>query len=490
MNTRSSSESEFPESGFTTIVLSDLHLTEEHISDPKNLMWKKYKTRQFFFDDDFAKMLDYQMQTVNGKIELVLNGDIFDFDSVTKIPEKPTYRVSRFEKKNTMFAQLEKSIFKMQVIIEDHKVWFDALTKFVEAGNRLVFIIGNHDLELHFEEVQRIVRKRILDTPKGQQLIRFCEWFYISHKDTHIEHGHQYDPYCVCQTPVNPFIQVHDDIRVRIPFGNMAARYMVNNMGFINPHSEENYTMTLTEYVNFFFKFLIRRQPLIIWNWFSSAVVVAYRSILYKLREPISNPLVYEERVEVIAKKSNASPKVVRELLTLASPAAVSSPWSIMQVLWIDRALLFLFGILACFQVFLILDQLIDVQIYWMLIPLLALAPFFIFYSSTVDNRITGSKYLSGERMRWVGLVTGANRVVFGHTHEPKHEVVGLIEYINPGSWSPMFEDVECEKPLTRYGYVKISPTLDEGRVSDLLEWKNNEEYDYFSGKKIQRKSS
>ena len=478
--------SSFPESGFTTIVLSDLHLTEEQIPDPKNNLWKKFKTKKFSFDQEFSDMLNYQMEVVDGRIELVLNGDIFDFDSVTKYPEKPTFKVSRFEKTNTMYSQLEKSIFKMEVIIKDHPIWFGALTKFVKAGHRLVFTIGNHDLELHYEEVQRIVRKVILNNPEGQERIRFCEWFYISHKDTHIEHGQQYDPFCVCQTPVNPFIKVHNDIRVRIPFGNMATRYMVNKMGFINPHSEENYSMTLMEYMNFFFKFLIRRQPLIIWTWFSSAVVIAYRSILYRLREPVSNPLAYEEKVEAIAEKSNASPKIVRELLTLATPSAVSSPWSIMQVLWMDRALLFLIGIGLTFQFFLIVDQLIDVQFYWMLIPLLGLAPFFIFYSSTVKNRIKGSKNLSGDRMRWVGLVTGANRVIFGHTHEVKHEIVGLIEYLNPGSWSPVFEDYECKKSLAHYLYVKICPEdSEEGRVAYLNEWKDGQEIDYYTGKKF-----
>jgi len=480
--------SSFPESGFTTIVLSDLHLTEEHPKESNNSLWKKFKTKEFFFDQSFSDMLDYQMKTVDGKIELVLNGDIFDFDSVTAIPQKPTFKITNFEKVNTMFSQLEKSIFKTEVIIKDHPIWFKSLTRFVEAGNRVVFIIGNHDLELHYEEVQRIIRKAILDSSKGSEGIRFCEWFYISHKDTHIEHGHQYDPFCVCQTPVNPFIKVHQDIRIRIPFGNMAARYLVNKMGFINPHAEANYSMTLAEYTRFFFKFLIKRQPFIIWTWFSGAVVIAYRSVLYRLREPVINPLAYEEKVESIAKKSNASPKTVRELLTLASPSAVSSPWSIMQVLWIDRAVLFLIGLLIALQLFLVIDQLIDIQIYWVLIPLALLAPFFIFYSSTVENRVTGSKTLSGDRMRWVGLVTGANRVVFGHTHEVKHEIVGLIEYLNPGSWSPIFEDYECTKPLTRYIYVKISPDeTDENRVANLNEWKGDHEVDYYTGKKIEK---
>lgn len=476
---------DFPKSGFTTLVASDFHLTEEQLIDPKSPLWKKYKTKEFFFDKEFANWLLYQRESTDAPIELVLNGDIFDFDSVMAVPEKPSFRVSNFEKSRTLFSQKEKSLFKIEVIINTHPVWFKALENFVRAGNRLVFIIGNHDLELHYEEVQRKVRKAILDDEKGKGkgLIRFCEWFYISHEDTYVEHGNQYDPYCVCQTPVFPLIKAHNDFRIRIPFGNMTARYMVNVMGFFNPHSEENYTLTLKEYVSFFFKFLIIKQPFIIWTWLYSSVVIAYRALLYRLREPVVDPFTFEERIEKIAIRSQTSPRVVRELLALAVPSAVSSPWKILQVLWIDRAFLFLVGILMSFEIVIIFDQLVDIRLYWMLLPILALAPFFIFYSSTTKTVIAGTKDPGEQRLRWISLLTKTNRIVFGHTHDVKHEVIGSVEHMNPGSWSPVFKDIECKKSLTRYPYVKIVPG-GESRKAYLNEWKDGQEVDYYSGKK------
>lgn len=472
----------FPERGYTTLVISDLHLTEEQVVDPASPLWKKYKTKEFFFDDLFSNWLEAQVKSSDQPVELVLNGDIFDFDSVMAIPEKPSFIVSKFEKGRTMFSQREKSVFKMDVIIEAHPIFFGALSKFVESGNRLVFTIGNHDLELHYSDVQRKIRKAITNEEIGKENIIFCEWFYLSHGDTHIEHGNQYDPYCVCQTPVFPMIRVHNDFRIRIPFGNMTARYMVNVMGFFNPHSEENYTLTLRQYADFFVNFLIKKQPLIIWTWFYSSMVICYRSILYRLREPIVDPFSYEERVERIAEKSRATPRMVRELAALAVPSAVSSPWKIMQVLWMDRAFIFVIGILFILQIFLIVDQLVDIQIYWTLLPLLFLAPFFIFYSSTVKNAIKGSKDPGEQRLRWISILTNTSRVVFGHTHHVKHELVGSVEFLNPGSWSPIFKDIECTEPLTRYAYVKISPQ-GEGREANLKEWKDGQELDYYSGK-------
>lgn len=472
----------FPARGYTTLVISDLHLTEEHQEDPASPLWKKYKTKKFFFDELFSEWLAYQVKNTEGMIELVLNGDIFDFDSVTAIPEKPSFKISDFEKSRTMFSQKEKSIFKTEIILSAHSIWVEALTKFVEAGNRVVFTIGNHDLEFHYPSVQRKIRKAITNSDLGKDLISFCEWFYLSHGDTHIEHGNQYDPYCVCQTPVFPMIRVDNDFRIRIPFGDMTARYMVNAMGFFNPHSEENYNMTLAEYVHFFVHFLLKKQPLIIWTWFYSSVVILYRSVLYRLREPIVDPFSYEERVEKIAKKAQATPRMVRELAALAVPAAVSSPWKIMKILRIDNAVIFIVGILFILQIFLVVDQLVDIQIYWTLIPILFLAPFFIFYSSTGNSGIKDSKDPGEQRLRWISILTGTSRVIFGHTHAVRHELVGSVEYLNPGSWSPIFKDIECREPLTKYAYIKISPGA-KGRVASLKEWIEGKEKDYYSGK-------
>jgi hypothetical protein len=35
-----------------------------------------------------------------------------------------------------------------------------------------------------------------------QKRVRFVHWFYISNNDTLIEHGHQQDPYCLCENPL------------------------------------------------------------------------------------------------------------------------------------------------------------------------------------------------------------------------------------------------------------------------------------------------
>src|SRR5437868_2489002 len=107
-----------------TAIISDLHLCEAEPINPKYPLWKKFKTKQFFFDDIFTTFL----QEIEGKakgtpVELILNGDIFDFDSVLRLPEEAIFSISRLEKKRGLFPREERSCFKIKVILEDHAVF-------------------------------------------------------------------------------------------------------------------------------------------------------------------------------------------------------------------------------------------------------------------------------------------------------------------------------------------------------------------------------
>ena len=236
-----------------TAVVSDLHLCEAEPIHTKYPLWKKYKTRQFFFDKEFVQFLKTIHEKAHlKKVELVLNGDIFDFDSVIALPKNPPYRISWIEKRRGLHPQEEKSVFKIKKILQHHKAWVKSLREFLMQGHRVIFVIGNHDVELHFFLVQQAIRET-LSLPKDlQKNLRFNEWFYLSNNDTLIEHGNQCDPYCVAENPVHPFIVRYNRVEVRVPFGNLATRYMINAMGFFNPHVGTNFIMTAEEYINFF----------------------------------------------------------------------------------------------------------------------------------------------------------------------------------------------------------------------------------------------
>jgi glycerol-3-phosphate dehydrogenase len=49
------------------------------------------------------------------------------------------------------------------------------------------------------------------------------------------------------------------------------------------------------------------------------------------------------------------------------------------------------------------------------------------------------------------------------------------VEYINTGTWSPAFEDVECTKAFGKKCFAWIRPTADGKRSAHLYEWKEGQ---------------
>jgi UDP-2,3-diacylglucosamine pyrophosphatase LpxH len=113
-------------------------------------------------------------------VDLVFNGDTFD---LLKTPSRggwPTH-VTR-----------DIAIDKMEQVASSHPAFFEALREHVQGDperRRVFFVVGNHDMELLFPEVQAVIRQRAgltenigfpgLELPLGR---------------LHIEHGSQLDP--------------------------------------------------------------------------------------------------------------------------------------------------------------------------------------------------------------------------------------------------------------------------------------------------------
>ncbi|WP_413289532.1 metallophosphoesterase [Bdellovibrio sp. HCB337] len=455
-----------------TAIISDLHLCEAEPVNPKYPLWKKFKTRQFFFDDIFTTFLkEIEAKAKGEAVELVLNGDIFDFDSVLKIPDEPIFNVSRLEKKRGLYPRSERSCFKIKVILEDHAIFVKALREFVLRGNRVVFVIGNHDLELHFPDVQKEIRHTLGLNEAQQGQVRFVEWFYISNEDTLIEHGNQYDPYCLCEDPINPYVQGYNHISLKLPFGNMACRFIMNGLGFFNPHVDSNYIMGLREYITIFMRYMVRAQPFLVFTWFFGSVETLIQSFKDRLAAPIRNPLKIEERIEQIALKANAEPRMVRELKELFVAPAASNPFLLARELWLDRAFLIGVAFFLIFQLMLFIRQVYDLSFFWAFIPMFLLLPFFLFYSKSITSMVSSYKEPNERIMAMTSAITRVKRIIYGHTHSVRHEMIGAVEHLNSGCWSPAFLDIECTKPLDQKTYIWISPQETGERQAELYKF-------------------
>lgn len=455
-----------------TLVVSDLHLADAEPIHKKVPLWKKFRRKDYFIDQDFADFLGTLTKEVNGApIELVLNGDIFDFDSITALPKYADYEIKNYEKKFGLAPTQEKSCYKMALIIKDHDVWFEALSNFIKEGNFLVFVIGNHDAELYWPQVQQMIIDRLSLSTELKHCIRFNEWFYVSQNDVLIEHGHQYDPYCMILNPIHPLIKKNGQYKIRLPFGNLANRYMVNVMGLKNPHSDDTFLKTVPEFIKFFYKYEMRVQPFMVLSWFFGAIRTLITSLNEGLYPSQKDPLTFDDRIKQIAVKSNVEPRVVLSLRENHAHPAVHRPMMVLRELWLDRSFLLIFIVWGCWQVFTTSYLFANVSLWWFLIPLFIMIPFFIYYSQGVKSDVKTNARNAFVHTPASAHTAGVKRVIHGHTHMAGHFMIQDVEYINTGTWSPHFKDCECLIPYGDRHFAWING--DKNRESGLYIWKN-----------------
>ncbi len=462
-----------------TFVVSDIHLADAEEPSPIHPLWKRFKMREHFIDEEFASFLSFICDQSNSSSELVLNGDIFDFDSVMKIPNEADgdseMKLNWVERLRGLNSEEAKSRYKFKSILDSHPIWLKAIRDFILAGNRIIFVIGNHDLEAHWPGVQQDLLDRLALPAHLRHQFRFCEWFYISNQDTLIEHGNQYDAYCLCSNPIHPLIKMGSKPQIRVPFGDLAGKYMVNGMGFINPHATESFIKSsVWEYVVFYFKYVIRTQPLILWSWFWSALVTLVYSLMEGFLPAMRDPLTVGSRLQDIAHRSNATVPMVLALKEVHEHPAIFNPIKILRELWLDRAILLGLIIFVSFQFFSFLNVFLPVSWPWLMFPMIFLIPAFIMYARNIESEVEATQRAAFRMAPLSAQITQVSRIVQGHTHIEEHRQNAGVEVLNTGTWSPAYNDVECTQPYGRkcFAWIRKPDTAEKSpRIAGLYEW-------------------
>ncbi len=249
------------------LIVSDLHLGEGWLTAQG-----MYAPREdFVHNGGFFAFLRYhetlrQAPRYGGRPWLLIfNGDAFDFIQVTSLPEEGdeleavcgvrTYReLPRNTRHFGLGASRQASVWKLQRIAQGHGSFFAALGWFIQRGNRILFIYGNHDLELSWPEVQAALRETILkayaeysethgplpqlDPAQVEAALQFEPWFYYdAERGVYIEHGQQYEPANHIPDLFNPTLPDDPD-RLYQPSGLLMTRYFYNGLEDKMPYSD------------------------------------------------------------------------------------------------------------------------------------------------------------------------------------------------------------------------------------------------------------
>lgn len=281
--------------GEEIFVVSDLH-----IAAGRNESGIYSGTENFFSADSFKRFLEHADKLKKTeKAYLIINGDIFDFLRITEYPGK--IRKARLSKRikqqlkldpvpapsepdndlvisqfnewsseldkvgiNKSAVELEesisnkekkyglrtddyKTIYKLTLIKKGHPAFIESLAKWLENGNKILVVKGNHDLEICLPAVRNYLRlilaENIINRNSGADIektlkevilpnITFVDDSVEIDKEFFIEHGHRYDKFCMVLN--NPFLDKQNG-QINIPFGSFFNRYLLNKVELFYP---------------------------------------------------------------------------------------------------------------------------------------------------------------------------------------------------------------------------------------------------------------
>lgn len=464
------------------IVLSDFHLGRG-----KNLDSGRYWALEaFFYDKDFGNFIEWlasQAPADQPKPQLIFNGDTFDLLRVE--PEAEGGADGRAP------AYLTPAIAAriLEKILAGHPTFVQGVACALAAGMPVLFLPGNHDVELQWPEVQAVLRQVLADElgrlgrdPETilDELLAFQPWFYYEPGRVWIEHGCQYDPENAFRWYLRSGLGqlAADDTELDQPLGNFFQRYLYNGFGpitFMVPSSRANFR---------YGRWLLLNNPAVLARAATSQLPFAFkwlrRLALKKLQPPTTLPEVHAAELRLLAEQSGLGERLLRiEALKELRGDVVAAVESLARNLL--RALgIAMFAVLVVIGVwFLGFDVIQSAQLGSASKTLWFVALNFAFFSTLTAGGVLlllrdGPPQVPSPLPRAAEQIAEwleVPLVTFGHTHD--ETVQRLAQplsrgwYFNTGTWIAVFtHDVLLPRERVQYTFLRI-----RGKQGELLHW-------------------
>jgi UDP-2,3-diacylglucosamine pyrophosphatase LpxH len=204
------------------LVASDLHLGTGVGKGRLN------PQEDFFEDDRFAELLAHYDSVAGDRteVELILNGDIFDLLKVKLEGVWPTEITEAV------------SVEKLKQCLEGHPRFVLAVRRFLSNdARRLVYLPGNHDLEMCFPAAQELFTRYVASsTPDRVRFVTDSDTYYLP-EGIQIRHGHQLER--IHRVDYARLFRKLDDGReiIDLPYGSLWI------LEVMNPAKEERHNV-------------------------------------------------------------------------------------------------------------------------------------------------------------------------------------------------------------------------------------------------------
>lgn len=450
------------------VLVSDVHLNEVTVSSLEG--WWQYKSSESRQDEDlsaFFAAIETRRPAHFARSVLVFNGDTFDFDTCFSAPPGREVPIEGLP------PTVDGSIFKMSKILDDHPLFVAALARFLGAGNRAIFVLGNHDRELHFPEVQEVLRARLARAaPTGEGTgvaarVGFEPWFIHVPGVLYAEHGNQYDSTCSYRDVLDPSVPPDREhaLELETPFGSLLGRHTLCRLGTFNPYNDESFILSIGGYIAHWRKFYFPRRPFFrayfaaSWKGLRELRSRRNRQVMRYKGETI-RPSAQSAAYRAYASKKGVDSDFIERQLRLSSAPIVDRLRLLFHEIWLDR-----FAFLAVAMTLLLIGVAL-VESWTQAAVLLLFVPGILWVLRAMGR---GSLALQ-ERARW-GLVAESIAealavpvVAFGHSHRPERRPLTQGgRYYNLGSWAPVLPSDRGSALAKARRYLVVRPA--GGRV-------------------------
>ncbi|MEQ1565136.1 MAG: hypothetical protein ABMA64_05820 [Myxococcota bacterium] len=438
------------------MVISDLHLGEG-LGAPKPPHTLELEAALIaFLDHHLQRPLPWR---------LVVNGDMIEMTALAISPASVGLSdgLHPHDHQYGIGAQSESAELKIRLILEHHAPVFDAFARFLAAGHLVSIVFGNHDIELHWPSVQGVITRDLVeravrqggDAAVVERGFSFHPWFFFEREMAWIEHGHQYDPYCSFEEPLEP---ATDETEIDPNLGGLLPRYVGPRMG---DSLHGSWNRGFWGYLQFWFTQGHERVVGI-----GQAYVDVCRRMIEHWRARIPARIEArarraKARLGRLAERLHLPEELLNDLKGLAKAPVSVDLRRILQALMVDRLLLLLLGPLLFVLPVVLLPW--DRLGYGLAAAAVPLAPWLWLAAAAreptdpTDSMRTVARAIR-ERMR-------VPFVVMGHSHHPIEELDPTGGFLNSGHWVP----TDRERAFT---HVRIERT-DLGVRAVLCQWRD-----------------
>ncbi|MBU1536387.1 metallophosphoesterase [Myxococcota bacterium] len=446
-------------------IVSDLHLGSGFNAEKGEYA----RMEEFFYDYEFSLFIDKIIMEAEQRARphtLILNGDIFDFLSVNEVPseaeaEQLGITLTAGEKKYGLGSSETRAVWKVRKILGGHPVFLQSLARFLLRGHEIIYIRGNHDLDLYWKGVRSTIQQSFravlieLGSSDGQEVERlvFRPWFHLIENEIYVEHGHQYDETNAITANLNPLLPEGSyGSRERLldyPIGSLFARFVYAPIRSVDPY--RIHVISFTQYLSVIRGFNIWQFIRTVHLNFPFFVRSVRNSISYSA-EGLKNVMEkHEQRMHRYSSASRISIKTLRRIDRLRERPLGHSMHNIFletfkpilkKMIWVG--VLSILSIYGWIFIFTALSSVLSHSVFGRASVISVLAVLTVMGLFALLTKV--GKALEGYQDPLVeksyikackiAKIMNVKHVVMGHTHVIHQRTIkGRGKYLNTGTW-------------------------------------------------------